>query len=257
MYSVYMYVLTITLFIIIIQEPDEFSEVLQDSIDTQTAEVIHKTAQCKAALLEIISAVNSIEQQLQKTLEDHSNAMYKSIDYVKLPKAITSPQKSKATRISDSHSNEYSVQRDGFLCGDSMQQVLGRFSLLLQRSVREMVYSSSTVIYNTLTIHPINDTTVDSDLYDIHTGDSSNGVKLQARMLFAIPGVVLVPSVADVYDIVSGLMASIADLLHQIQSWAPCEDEEEVEKEEEKIEEIVDQIHKMQTALKLHFDCKI
>ena len=242
-----MYMYFITLFIIIIQEPDEFSEVLQDAIDTQTAEVIHKTAQCKAALLEIISTVNSIEQQLHKTLEDHSNAMYKSIDYVKLPKAITSPQKSKATRISDSHSNEYSVQRDGFLCGDSMQQVLGRFSLLLQRSVRQMVYSSSTVLYNALTIHPINDT----------TGDSSTGVKLQARMLFAIPGVVLVPSVADVYGIVSGLMASIADLLHQIQSWAPCEDTEEVDKEEVKIEETVDQIHKMQTALKLHFDCKI
>ena len=242
-----MYMYFITLLIIIIQEPDEFSEVLQDAIDTQTAEVIHKTAQCKAALLEIISTVNSIEQQLHKTLEDHSNAMYKSIDYVKLPKAITSPQKSKATRISDSHSNEYSVQRDGFLCGDSMQQVLGRFSLLLQRSVRQMVYSSSTVLYNALTIHPINDT----------TGDSSNGVKLQARMLFAIPGVVLVPSVADVYGIVSGLMASIVDLLHQIQSWAPCEDTEEVDKEEVKIEETVDQIHKMQTALKLHFDCKI
>ena len=73
---------------VIIQDPDEFCEVGLDSIDTQAADVLHKATTCKTALLEVVSVVTQTEEQLQRNLEEHSNAMAKSSDFIKINRDI-------------------------------------------------------------------------------------------------------------------------------------------------------------------------
>ena len=61
---------------------------VSDSIETQASEVVHSAAQCKVALLEVVNLVTGLEDQLYKTLEEHSNAMSKSIDYIKVKREL-------------------------------------------------------------------------------------------------------------------------------------------------------------------------
>lgn len=117
---------------------------------------------CKAALLEVVSLVTQVEEQLQRNLEEHSNAMAKSSDFIKINRDIGTAMGGTAGMyivhvhilnenfmyctsifiwflVDKPRSFQSTLPR---LHEDKILLVLGRFSSLLNCSVEKMVVRS-------------------------------------------------------------------------------------------------------------------
>ena len=230
------------------QTPQDFSEAMQNFIDDQKDIVIYKATQIRNALQEIVVLVEETHDQLLQTLQDHSNTMSKSKDFVKLPTLTTTTKSKRKPVIKTSHKADKLVLQDtpvkqptSSLSTNVIQKVLQEFSNLIREAVASLVIKSLTVLHDAICQFPIT-------IQELKEPIESR-IGLIVMIKFSIPSVLLVPTVANVYDIINELILSLADLLPRLQPWGVSGDEDE-----EDMEKVVDKVYEMRTSLKTYFE---
>lgn len=210
-------------------------EALQGSIQGGMSNIIHRSTQIKAALLEAIGLIHESNHCLKQALVDQSNSLAKSTEFVRLPKKRTrgtaagnfiQPAKPVSTN-KDEQSNPSYIQ---FLSSPTSQKVLGHFSWLILQATGKLALHAHTAIYTAVT--------------------TSGSMRLKVKVYFTIPSIVLVPSIANVSEQVNTVIAAIDGTIHRLQLWG----ERDRGKEEEFLEGTVDTMHDMMTKLKDYFE---
>ena len=222
---------------------------MQNFIDDQKDVVIYKATQIRTALQEIVVLVEETHDQLLQTLQDHSNTMSKSKDFVKLPTLITTKKSKRKPVIKTSRKADKLVLQDtpvkqptSSFSTNVIHKVLQEFSNLIREAVGSLVIKSLTVLHNAICQLP---TTIQEEPKE----PVESRIGLLVMINFSIPSILLVPNVVDVFDIVNELILSLADLLPRLQPWGVSGDDDE-----EDMEKVVDKVYEMRTSLKTYFE---
>ena len=242
-------------------------------MESKIDQMMIKLSDIKTSLFDIFTEIQLTRSKLQKLLSDHSNNMNKSKDFIPLAPPATNTtslmrggvkkQKkvasSKQTLAASNGNNKKKARDPQFT--DAMQNVLFRFSTLVQVAIGELICNSITVLYDIICVDSkgeegnggVQNKREDSNV------TSSNTVLLQLELMLYIPKLVLVPNIRDIYDIVIELLLMIAGLFNGVDMWGLERREEEMEEEGESLlesnnEKVVDTVHDIKQKLKNYFE---
>lgn len=214
------------------QAPQELFDAVQEKLQVEAGQVIHRAALVKTAVLEVVEMV----RERQEAVLGHAPSS--STTWTGHTSVMTSKNKSKrGYKKPMLQQHLVTEQPSGGVSPAMLGHVLGQYSGLVQSAVCSLVIRAHSLLHHA----------VCEGVYPTlpHQGHSPR-LQLKVWMKFIIPAVRLVPDIEELEEIVVGLSGSIAEVLHQVPPWGDWEGEDERER-------TVDKLFHMQRDIRNHF----